>query len=325
MIFSAAFPPSGSDMKLMYVLIVSHNLHAMGITDRYWKQKLEEVGTKNLGVAVTIEKLETHKFSGKVEIDNLVIANPHGYSTPNMFRAGRVIVNIGMRQFLRSMGSTLYVQDLEVKCLDVFYHKKLRSSNFNDVLTHIGQQRGGQAHSRSLQGAQPETGTQVYLKKVNLTGIEAKTKILVAPTANLALPNIVKPDFSKEMGHTGTTEVISFFMQMLFHSVTTSLTHALPFKHGQKSCFEKLAAERKPSSSSSWLPSVFGHWETFAVAWEGHLNGMTMPTFLLAIILGLVGGAFAWHRRQEPAAREVVSRMSRDTEEIDRLNLEIVE
>merc|ERR1719237_1238559 len=83
--------------------------------------------------------------------------------------------------------------------------------------------------------------TNVYLQKVNITGVEAKAQIFGSPPGTLALANIQKNDFSKEMGDMGIPKVIEIMMKTILKSVLANvmgLMNSLGGKHTEKRFLE---------------------------------------------------------------------------------------
>ena len=61
------------------------------------KQTVEREGTAQLDLATTLADADVSVFGGSLTLDGLTVANPPGYSAPNLFELGQVNVGVGYR------------------------------------------------------------------------------------------------------------------------------------------------------------------------------------------------------------------------------------
>ncbi|CAK0892152.1 unnamed protein product [Prorocentrum cordatum] len=90
-----------------------------------------------LGVDVQLEDLQINLFSGRVQITQLVIDNPEGYSTEYLLDAHTIMIDVSMSAFLCTFGRHLVVEEIVLRDVDIIYDKGLFTSNVSDVLDHI--------------------------------------------------------------------------------------------------------------------------------------------------------------------------------------------
>merc|ERR1719221_2378177 len=167
--------------------------------------------------------------------------------------------------------------------------------------------------------------TNVYLQKVNITGVEAKAQIFGSPPGTLALANIQKNDFSKEMGDMGIPKVIEIMMKTILKSVLANVMGLMNSLGGNapKTCFEKRAeakaaaeAEKKKGWCRKFAVAAKAAWQ------EGRLAHPTVFSSI-AVLMGMFGVA-AWRRHRRPAPHGM-SMLSRENVEAGELCDEVVE
>jgi len=327
-------------MVLVRVLFACLVASAMaGKLEDKLKTKAEEIGTKTLGVAVTIGSLDIFAWKTKVIIEDLEIANPPGYNSPHLLKTGKVMVDVHAGKALKSRGSEIVIEDLEVTCLEVVYEKKMAAgkqawnpthwgsdmttSNVQEVMDKV--QSDSEKPETPAEKEEEKKETNVYLQKVNITGVEAKAQIFGSPPGTLALTDIQKDDFSKEMGDMGIPKVIEIMMKTILKSVLANVKGLMNSLGGNqpKTCFEKraeaaaaAAAEKKKGWCRKFAVATKAAWQ------EGRL---THPMVLssIAVLMGMFGVA-AWRRHRRPAPHGM-SMLSTDNVDAGELSDEVIE
>jgi len=302
-------------MVLVRVLFACLVASAMaGKLEDNLKTKAEEIGTKTLGVAVTIGSLDIFAWKTKVIIEDLEIANPPGYNSPHLLKTGKVMVDVHAGKALKSRGSEIVIEDLEVTCLEVVYQEKVKmgegssgvwggeltTSNVKEVMNKV--QSDSQQPETPAEEEEEKKESSVYLQKVNITGVEAKVQIFGTPPGTIALADIQKDDFSKEMGEMGIPKVIEILMQTILRSVLANVMGLVNKLGGNqpKTCFEK----RSEAAAAAAAEKKKGWGRKFAVAakaaWQD--DRLTHPIVFssIAVLMGMFGVA-AWRRHRRPA------------------------
>jgi len=306
-------------MVLVKVLLTCLVASAMaGKLEDNLKKKAEEIGTKTLGVAVTIGQLDIFAWNTKVVIDDLEIANPPGYKSPHLLKTGRVMVDVHAGKALKSRGSEIVLEDTEVTCLDVVYEKKiaegkkvwnpmdwgddLTTSNVQEIMDKV--QADSEKKETPEEEEKEKKETKVYLQKVNITGVEAKARIFGSPPGMLALADIQKDDFSGEMGEMTIPKVIEILIKTILKSVLANVMTLMNKLGGKqpKTCFEK----RAEAEAAAAAEKKKGWCSKFAVSAKAALQEgrLTHPIVFssIAVLMGMFGVA-AWRRHGGPGAR----------------------
>lgn len=91
-----------------------------------------------LGVKVSIGRLSVNPMDGYVDVEKLIIHNPKGYTSKYLLSASKVLVDLDMFTLVRTCKKTIKVDRLLFQDITVNYEKKLRTSNVQEVLDHMG-------------------------------------------------------------------------------------------------------------------------------------------------------------------------------------------
>lgn len=105
-----------------------------------------------LGVNVRIEGLKVDGFEGIIAIDSLEVENPpkHYYS-PYFVKVGKVVLDLGMIETMKSMGKKVVIDRVILKGVDIIYETKFTTSNLQEILDHLQ----GEHHSQQEGGVHP--------------------------------------------------------------------------------------------------------------------------------------------------------------------------
>ena len=79
---------------------------------------IEDVGTEVTGTSVAVSGVQLHLLDGQAAISGLEIANPAGFSNPDIFKLGKIAVSIDVESL---KGSPIVVEELVVAQPQVFY------------------------------------------------------------------------------------------------------------------------------------------------------------------------------------------------------------
>ncbi len=80
------------------------------------RKGVEVVGSKVLGVSVTLEKASVSALRGKVSLEGLVLGSPGGFEAEEMFRVGRVSVRAKISSLL---GDEMVVKEVDIDAPEI--------------------------------------------------------------------------------------------------------------------------------------------------------------------------------------------------------------
>jgi len=310
------------------------------------KTKAEEIGTETLGVPVQVGNVEIFAWNGLVEIHDVVIDNPPGYSSEYFLKTGKIAVDVHTWKAVKSFGSDIHIEHVQVTCLDLQYERTWTSSNVREIKANLESKQKPDAGGEKPTDDTEQKETDVYVQKVNITGVSAHTRFVGLPPAALMLGDIYKEDFSNEMkGASGMTAVFSILMDTVIksiaqnaknmlgkaHSAVAKLSTYIPGvtieeKEKEKTCFEKRAEEQAAAEAAKkkgFFGRMCGNFELGEVALQ---SNSALFIALLVSVGGLMSAAVVMARRRwRGSEASVLARVSTDEEDTERLCGEVVE
>ena len=88
-------------------------------------------------VTASVHRLHIEPFNGRLEIDDLIIGNPEGYSKDGYaFKLGDVIADADLGSVTKDK---IHIEHLRLKDIDVVYERGLTSSNLDEILGRLEQ------------------------------------------------------------------------------------------------------------------------------------------------------------------------------------------
>ena len=114
------------------------------------KTAIVKIGPQVAGVNIELEDISVQIFKGRVEITNLVIGNPAGYSSEYAAHLGDVAVETDILSWLGE-GKKI-IRDIKIKDVTINYETALpfsNESNLDDIVNHIKAVAAGEAPASS--------------------------------------------------------------------------------------------------------------------------------------------------------------------------------
>ena len=129
---------SGLILKIvLIILIVLVALIAAVLIfiDPIAKNTLEKGAPLILGTNVSVERLHIEPFKGRVEITNLIVANPNeSYTSPYAIKLGDIIADIDLGTITKDK---IRIEEMFLKEVDVVYETSVLNSNLQDILDNV--------------------------------------------------------------------------------------------------------------------------------------------------------------------------------------------
>jgi hypothetical protein len=107
-------------------------------------------------VDVTLESINISPFKGRVEIRNLIVGNPEGYTSDHAVKLGFVNAELNIPSVF---SDKLIIHEVTLKDVNVNYETKMFTSNIQQIIDNASQ------HSSS--GNVPESDTKEKAEKKN--------------------------------------------------------------------------------------------------------------------------------------------------------------
>lgn len=109
------------------------------------KTGIQKGGTYATGVPVDVQDVKLSLLGGKFTMDNLVISNPEGFTSPHMMKTGKFDLDVVPGSIL---GNAIEVRKFELDGMDINIDQAGSKNNISVILDHI-KQLGGASQSPS--------------------------------------------------------------------------------------------------------------------------------------------------------------------------------
>jgi len=155
------------------------------------KAGIETGGTYALGVKTTVDSVSLGLLSGQARINDLAIANPEGFKTPHLMKAGRIDVGVNTSSLL---GDTIQVGKFEIDGLDLnMEQKSIGATNIGALLDNINKAAGSKP--KDDKAPKDPGGKKVKVDQIRITNTVAHVQVLPiggnASTLEVKIPEIV--------------------------------------------------------------------------------------------------------------------------------------
>ncbi|MBL7141115.1 MAG: hypothetical protein ISS74_09430 [Planctomycetes bacterium] len=173
--------------------------------DALAKTGVERGATYALGVPTTAAGVKVGLLAGTVRIDGLTVANPEGFTTPHLMRAGRFDLAVRTGSLF---SDTIEVSRFELDGLDLHIEQKLGASNISTVLDNIKAKAGEPAP----EAGKEEAGKKVKADRIVVRNVTAHIQLLPvggqAGTIDVEVPEIILENVtSDEAGGVAVAEL----------------------------------------------------------------------------------------------------------------------
>lgn len=138
-------------------------------------------------IKASVEHLHIGVFSGRLEVRDLVIGNPEGFSKEYAFKLGDVIADIEPGTILKDK---MHIEHLRLKDIDVVFEKGLLSgSNLNEILSRLEKKEKEEQEEKKEKKEKRFQFDKIEIENVGVTlliaGVEQRIAISIDPMENL--------------------------------------------------------------------------------------------------------------------------------------------
>jgi len=154
---------------------------------------VETAATKTLGVGVHIDDVDISILRGAVEIEDLIVENPPGYTHRNLLELddGRITASIGSL-----LTDTVRIKEFKLDHIDLVIEQKALSNNLHDIIKAIpsGEPKAEEETKKPAK--------KLRIDNLEITNITVKAKLLPIPgridTVTLKLKPIRMTDLGSD-------------------------------------------------------------------------------------------------------------------------------
>lgn len=157
---------------LVLLILIVMLIHFFG--DRALKAGIETAATKTLGVNVTIGDLSLSLLKGKLQLVDLVIANPPGYQHPELLNIKRAYIDVAITSLL---SDTVKIEQMQFEDITMVIEQKGLTNNLKEVLNALPSGKDAPKETTD----QPE-GKKLHIDNLEISNITVKVKLLPIPS-----------------------------------------------------------------------------------------------------------------------------------------------
>ncbi|MBE6453392.1 MAG: hypothetical protein E7017_00710 [Alphaproteobacteria bacterium] len=228
-------------MKIVKYVLLALLLLVIGAVVAGWlymeplvKGIVHKYGTQIVGTEVNLAKFKFNPFAGEVEVGGLTVANPTGYSAPNLLSLGDIKVKVDVNSL---MANTIIVEDITVLKPEITYEMPdFSTSNVMQIQQNIAKNTASDnkvevVEEEKSEESKTETASKnVIIKKVLVEGgaLSAITPLQNNDTAlTLALPAIELEGIGEGKEKMSIRESITTIFNKILFNATSVVTKAL--------------------------------------------------------------------------------------------------
>lgn len=207
-------------LGVLVVIIIAAVAYVWSNLDGIVKDAIQTYGSEATKTAVKVASVKIDLSDGKAQITGLTVANPSGFSAPEIFRLGSISTKIDLSTIRQS---PVVIDEIDISAPSVFYEiNKAGVSNVNVIKKNlgVGGGSGGSASSSSSGG-----GIKMIIRKLVVEGSTAQVRIaaLNGREQSVSLPRIVMTDIGKKSGGATAAEVATQLSQKMLGNVQSSV------------------------------------------------------------------------------------------------------
>ncbi len=204
------------------VIIVVGLVFVWSNLDGIVKDSIQTYGSQATKTKVSVADVSLQLKEGKASITGLIVANPAGFSDPNIFELGNIQTKIDVTTIRQN---PIVIDEIIISAPVVVYEiNKSGASNVDMLKKNIG----GGGSTKSESGAAKADGGEelkIIIRKLVVEGSKAKVRIAALGDAEqtVNLPRILLTDVGKKSGGATAAEVAQLLSSKLLGNVKGSV------------------------------------------------------------------------------------------------------
>lgn len=204
---------------LLAVLLMASLLYVWSNLDAIVKDAIQTFGSEAVKTTVSVSEVSLQLEDGKASISGLTVANPDGFSDPNIFSLGNISVKIDIASINEN---PIIIDEIIISAPSVVYEINKDGISNADVLKKNLADNGGKSSESS---ADSGDALKMIIRKLTIEDSKAKVKIAALGGAeqSINLPSIRLTDIGKKDGGATAAEVAQILSSKLLGNVKNSV------------------------------------------------------------------------------------------------------
>lgn len=225
---------------LLLVVIAAAAVYFLGSSalNKGVKSGVETYGPRVTQTPITLGEANLSIFSGSGVLTNLLVGNPEGFKSQNIFALGEIDLKVDTSTVF---GDTIVIDHIIIRSPEISYEQSLRGSNVKQLMDNIEQFTGPQETAET----EPDTGAkkQVVIRKLL---IEDATVYVGAMGVGqtVSLPRIEMENIGESGDRMTMAEAVDLVLAKVVQAIGPALSNAGNLlKEGGQSALESATRE----------------------------------------------------------------------------------
>lgn len=239
---------------LLVVLIVAVT-YVWSNLDSIVKDAIQTYGSEATKTVVRVDTVKLELTDGKAQIKGLTVANPPGFTDPNIFSLGEISTKIDINTINQN---PIVIDEILIKAPVVVYEiNKAGVANADILKKNVG---GGSSKADSESSASGGEELKMIIRKIVVEGSSAKVRIAaLGQDQSVTLPKIVMTDVGKKSGGATAAEVAAQLSDRMLGNIKGSVAKIGVSKYIGKSADDiKAQMQKGIGGKTGTMPDVGG-------------------------------------------------------------------
>ena len=182
------------------------------------KTAVNTYGPAVVKTGVEVEAVDVSVFSAQAELNNFVLDNPEGFTTPRAIQVKSISMDVDESSFVKD---TIVIDRIEVDHPEITYEIKGRTDNFRTIMDQMKKSSAPEAKPEK-KSATVKEGRKLLIRSFIIKGgrVNMAASILKGKVATVSLPDIYLQNIGQGTG--GSPEEVSLqVLQAVYGKITS--------------------------------------------------------------------------------------------------------
>ena len=208
-------------VAVLAAIIIGAVVYVWTNLDSIVKTAIQTYGSEATKTAVRVDSVKLELADGKASIKGLTVANPAGFTDPNIFSLGEISTKVDISSLNKN---PIIIDEIRISAPEVVYEiNKSGVANADVLKKNLGAGGGGKASSSESKPSGEEL--KMIIRKIVVEGTSATVRIAaLGKDQTVKLPQIVMTDVGKKSNGATAAEVAKQLSDKMLANVQTSVT-----------------------------------------------------------------------------------------------------
>ncbi len=161
-------------LGLIVILLVLIVIGILTFIDQIARNGIETAGSMALGTSATLEKADIQILKGQVVLENMKIANPDDYQTPDMLDLDLASCAVDINSLT---SDTVIVKSILIDGLTLTIEQKGLTTNVQEILDHLSKMSPEETETQKNK-EEAESGKKLKIEKIAIKNAGTRIKLI---------------------------------------------------------------------------------------------------------------------------------------------------